>query len=100
MGGYEDGALSGEEDPMNPGYLYLETHADHPGLVRCLTLDRMPVKGGEIGGGGPLYRLFHRYRCGTDARSELTTPLAGGYRRHMYRSGSCNRRGRSPKRMD
>ena len=34
---------------MNPGYLYLETHADHPGLVRCLTLDRMPVKEGKSG---------------------------------------------------
>ena len=27
---------------MKSGYLFLETHAEHPGMVRCLTQDRMP----------------------------------------------------------
>ena len=36
---------------MQPGYLYLETHSKHPGLVRCLTLDRMPsTDGGPANG--------------------------------------------------
>jgi hypothetical protein len=36
---------------MEPGYLYLETHSEHPGLVRCLGLDRMPSTEGEAGTG-------------------------------------------------
>jgi len=36
---------------MEAGYLYLETHKDHPGLVRCLIQDRMPSTGGESGSG-------------------------------------------------
>lgn len=36
---------------MQPGYLYLETHSKHPGLVRCLTLDRIPSTEGESGAG-------------------------------------------------
>lgn len=27
---------------MKSGYLYLETHVQHPGLLRCLIKDRMP----------------------------------------------------------
>lgn len=34
---------------MEPGYLFLETHTEHPDLVRCLTLDRMPSKEGKSG---------------------------------------------------
>jgi len=34
---------------MEPGYLFLETHTEHPDLVRCLTLDRMPSKEGKAG---------------------------------------------------
>lgn len=34
---------------MNSGYLYLETHTAHPGLVRCLILDRMPSTEGKSG---------------------------------------------------
>ncbi|MCB1831702.1 MAG: hypothetical protein H6964_01085 [Chromatiaceae bacterium] len=41
---------------MQPGYLYLETHNKHPGLVRCLTLDRMPsTEGGSVAGAGIRY---------------------------------------------
>jgi len=36
---------------MEAGYLYLETHADHPGLVRCLIQDHMPSTEGESGSG-------------------------------------------------
>jgi hypothetical protein len=30
---------------MDSGYLYLQTHADHPGMVRFLISDRLPSQG-------------------------------------------------------
>jgi len=36
---------------MKPGYLFLETHAEHPGMVRCLTQDQMPSTDGTAGTG-------------------------------------------------
>jgi len=71
---------------MKSGYLYLETHAEHPGLVRCLTQDDMPSK--TTGKPGVDVRYIARFKDIEAAQMHLQSSLRGSLvdiDEHLYR---------------
>jgi len=46
---------------MKTGYLYLQTHPDHPGMVRFLTRDKMPDLDPASGSHEPAIRYVARF---------------------------------------
>jgi len=72
---------------MKSGYLYLQTHAEHPGLVRCLVQDQMPSKTGKL---GVEVRYIARFKDIDAAQMHLQNSLRGSLvdiNEHLYRVG-------------